>query len=73
MRGGRRELGVERGIPAVADGADLTGEAALQIGAAVYNLTWAANARIVLSEILAALGLPDLDAPWPQLSVGDLS
>jgi len=37
------------------------------------HYTWAANGRIVLSEILAALGLPDLDTPMPQLSVGDLS
>lgn len=37
------------------------------------HYTWSANARIVLGEILAALGLPDLDAPLPQLSVGDLS
>jgi len=35
--------------------------------------TWTANARIVLGEILVALGLPDLDAPMPQLPVGDLS
>jgi glycosyltransferase involved in cell wall biosynthesis len=37
------------------------------------HYTWDANARIVLGEILAALGLPDLDTPLPQLSVGDLS
>jgi len=37
------------------------------------HYTWSANARIVLGEILAALGLPDLDAPMPQLSVGELS
>jgi glycosyltransferase involved in cell wall biosynthesis len=37
------------------------------------HYTWTANARIVLGEILAALGLPDLDTPLSQLSVGDLS
>jgi 6-phosphogluconate dehydrogenase (decarboxylating) len=37
------------------------------------HYTWSANARIVLGEILATLGLPDLDSPLPQLSVGDLS
>jgi len=37
------------------------------------HYTWEANARIVLGEILAVLGLPDLDAPMPQMSVGDVS
>ena len=37
------------------------------------HYTWMANARIVMGEILAALGLPDLDTPLPQMSLGDLS
>ena len=37
------------------------------------HYTWTANARIVLGEVLAALGLPDLDAALPRLSAGDLS
>jgi len=37
------------------------------------HYTWTANARIVLGEILAALGLPDLDSALPRLSMGKLS
>jgi glycosyltransferase involved in cell wall biosynthesis len=42
--------------------------------AAVQRLshyTWTANARILLGEILAALGLPELDAPFPRLTLGE--
>lgn len=35
--------------------------------------TWNASARIVLGEILAALGLPELDAQLPALPLGELS
>ena len=37
------------------------------------HYTWTANARIVLGEILAALGLPELDATLPKLAVGDVT
>jgi len=37
------------------------------------HYTWTANAQIVLGEILAALGLPDLEAAQERLSVGELS
>jgi len=38
----------------------------------LVHYTWTANARIVLSEILAVLGLPDLDARVSQLPMGEL-
>ena len=37
------------------------------------HYTWTANARIVLGEILATLGLPELDAVQLRLSVGEPS
>jgi glycosyltransferase involved in cell wall biosynthesis len=41
--------------------------------ARLAHYTWTANARIVLGEILAALGLPELDAAMPSLPLGEPS
>jgi glycosyltransferase involved in cell wall biosynthesis len=39
--------------------------------ARLEHYTWTANARIVLGEILAALGLPELDAALPSRVAGE--
>ena len=41
--------------------------------ARLRHYTWTANARIVLGEILLAMGLPELDAALPGLPLGECS